>query len=308
MSGGGQRGGQSGPPGPGAPPREDGRPSMGSLVGVDGLRLRTLSWSAPAPRGQVLVVHGLGEHAGRMELLARGLLARGYAVMAYDQRGHGESAGPRGHSESFDLFVGDLARAAAALEGSSSGPAPLFVYGHSMGGLVVLRWLQSADASPRGVVLSAPWLRTAAPVPRWKELLAGILRRVAPSLPVATGLAPEILTRDADRQQSYLSDRLIGRGLSVALYDGVRAAQARVLGSAKQISVPTLVLLPSEDRVADAACTERWAERAGPQVRVMRLQEFRHEPHNELGRDGVFTRVADWMDQQRGPNPGGPRG
>ena len=145
---------------------------QGALETPDGTRLRTLAWHADAPRGRVLLVHGLGEHGGRYDRLAGALAARGYSSLIADLRGHGESGGRRGYVPSFDVFVEDLALAAADAERSLPGNGRLFYYGHSMGGLVLTRYLQVKRPDTPGVIISAPWFGTAVPVPWWKEQAA----------------------------------------------------------------------------------------------------------------------------------------
>jgi alpha-beta hydrolase superfamily lysophospholipase len=242
------------------------------------------------------VVHGLGEHAGRFSLLARALRERGYSVFLYDQRGHGRSEGRRGYVSSFDLFVDDLALAAAEAERELEGPAGLFLYGHSMGALVLIRFLQTHRPSAPGVVLSAPWLGTALPVPRWKELAAAVLRRIAPAARVPTAIAPEQLTSDPELQRAYLEDPLIVHGISVALYDAVLDAQERCVGEDAFPELPVLLLLPLDDPLVDLGRTRGWARGVGPHVEVAELPGMRHEPHNEVGRENVFGQVAHWLD------------
>lgn len=282
-------------------------PSRTTVTGVGGTRLRALSWTPRTPRGRVLVVHGLGEHAGRYDLLAEALGRRGYALLAYDLRGHGESEGRQGHVDAFDLFVEDLAAVHRAVPDLIAGPGLPFLYGHSMGGLVLLRYLQTRRPAAPGVVLSAPWMATAAAIPRWKELLAMVLRRVAPSFPVPTDLTPEDLTRDGERQRRYLEDPLVGHRISVALYDGVLEAQRLALDAGLP-DYPTLLLLPGDDRVADGRTVKRWVEAAGEGVRTVALPGFRHEPHNDVGREDVFALMADWLDDRAGEAPDLPGG
>jgi alpha-beta hydrolase superfamily lysophospholipase len=267
----------------------------GSFEGAGGTRLRTELWPAESPKGRVLVVHGLGEHAGRFSLLARALSERGYSVFLYDQRGHGRSEGRRGWVPGFDALVDDLALAAAEAERELPGPGALFLYGHSMGALVLIRFLQARGWTARGVVVSAPWLGTAVRVPRWKELAAAILRRVAPAFRVPTAIAPEHLTLDPELQRVYLDDPLVQHGISVALYDAVLDAQERCTGDPFP-ELPVLLLLPLEDPLVDLARTRAWAEGLGRRVEVAELAGTRHEPHNDVGRREVFARVADWMD------------
>ena len=273
----------------------DAAPVVGSVKGPGG-RLRTLAWPVERPRGRVVVAHGLGEHAGRYLRLAVALTARGWAVLAYDQRGHGASEGVRGHVASFGDFVGDLEVVRTEASRLLPGEGPSFLYGHSMGGLVALRLVQTVRPDVPGVVLSAPWLATAIPVPGWKRLAAAVLGRVAPALAVPTGMDASLLTRDRALQAEYEADPLVGHRISAGLWDAVRDAQRRALEDDVPMP-PTLLLVPEEDRVADPRTTLRWAEGARGPVEVERLPGFRHEPQNEVGREGAFRTVADWLDR-----------
>jgi alpha-beta hydrolase superfamily lysophospholipase len=269
----------------------------GSFEDAAGTRLRTVVWPAGTPRGRILVVHGLGEHSGRFSLLARALRDRGYSVFLYDQRGHGRSEGRRAYVSGFDRFVEDLALAAAAAERALEGPGTLFLYGHSMGALVLIRFLQTHRPRTPGVVLSAPWLGTRVPVPRWKELSAAVLRRVAPAVRVPTAVAPEQLTADPEMQRAYLDDPLVGHGISVALYDAVLDAQ-RLCAEDAMPALPVLLLLPLDDSLVDIDRTREWASGLGRWVETAELPGTRHEPHNDVGRKALFGKVADWLDDR----------
>lgn len=278
------------------PAQAETRAGRGTLGASDGTRLRTLVWQAPMPRGRVVLVHGLGDHAGRFSRLVPALLQRGYSVLAYDQRGHGESEGRRGYVARFGLFVDDLDRAVGEAEETLSGSGRAFLYGHSMGALVVLRYLQAALRDAPGAILSAPWLATVLRIPRWKTALAAVLRRTAPAFPVPTSIAVDHLMQDPELQRLYLSDELVGHAISVALYDAVVDAQQRALREGTGSPIPVLLLLPLADGLVDVARTEAWAEQAGANVEVARLPGMRHEPHHEPDRESVFRLVGDWLD------------
>ena len=268
----------------------------GWLDAPDGTRLRTRAWHAAAPRGRVLLVHGLGEHGGRYDLLAGALGGRGYSCLIHDLRGQGESEGKRGWVPSFDVFAEDLALAAGEAERSLPGSEPLIYYGHSMGGLVLTRYLQIRRPVATAVVLSAPWFGTAMPVPWWKERAGDVLRWLAPAFPIPTSIDPAQLTADPELQRAFRNDPLIQHGISVGLYDASLAAQELALNGPTIPVVPTLVLLPLADPVVSVARTEQWIRRSGPHVEVLRLPGTLHEPHNDIGRDDVYRRVADWLD------------
>ena len=120
------------------------------LATADGLTLEAFSWSPPAPRAALLLVHGIGEHCQRYGHLIRTLLDRGVTVLAYDLRGHGLSQGPRVYVEQFDTYLSDLDLAIEAAL-SRTVPLPLFLMGHSMGGTIVALHAIERAATPSPV-------------------------------------------------------------------------------------------------------------------------------------------------------------
>jgi alpha-beta hydrolase superfamily lysophospholipase len=275
----------------------------GSLEGFGGVRLRTVAWEAESPKGRVVVVHGLGEHGGRYDLLAGGLVRRGYSVMAYDHRGHGRSEGKRSFVKSFDELVEDLSRAHAHAADTLGGAGPAFLYGHSAGALILLRYLQTRRPHAPGAVLSAPWLATRARIPQWKLWAAVPLRILAPAFRVPTEVKPWQLTSDEELQRRYEQDPMLVHGISVGLYDAVLGAQKAALSVTAPPAVPTLMLIPTEDPVVDGTRAEAWGRSVGG-IDIRRLEGLRHEPHNERSREEVFRLVADWFDA-RTPVEGG---
>ena len=155
-----------------ARPSSGGSPTVGEIGGLGGARLRTLTWTSVSPVGSVLLVHGLGDHAGRYLELAEAMTRAGFAVIAYDQRGHGGSTGKRGHAASFSVFLDDLEAVLTWAREVEGVVHPPFLYGHSMGGLVLLRYLQTRQTAVPGIILSAPWLGLPYTLPRWQELFA----------------------------------------------------------------------------------------------------------------------------------------
>ena len=265
-----------------------------------GVQLRWLRWDVAAPRGSLLIVHGFGDHAGRYRDLPRVLGARGLTVAGYDQRGHGASPGRRGDAADFAGFLSDLDAAWEHAERTL--PAPRFVYGHSFGGLVVIRWVQTRLVRPAGVVLSAPWLATRMAVPRWKLAAARVLLRVAPTLPIASGSdRPEFLTRDPDRAAEYLADRLVHHRVSARFHAATVAAQAEAAGAAWP-DVPTLLILPGDDPLVDADAARSWQKRH-PGIHVLVREHGRHELHNDLDRDEALGAVAAWLESRLPPEP-----
>lgn len=198
---------------------------------------------------------------------------------------------------SFTDYVDDLKTVLNGLDEVLPGAEEPFLLGHSMGGLVAIRFLQTAAYSLRGAVLSAPWLDTALEVPAWKRFAAAVLLRVAPDLPLTGDIRPERLTRDPVRAAAYADDPKVHRRMSSRMWDEVRKAQREALADRLKPGLPVLVLLPGADPVTDVVEAERWArEVAGPDVETVVLEGRRHEPFNDLGREEVFDRMCDWLD------------
>ncbi|MEZ4414160.1 MAG: alpha/beta hydrolase [Gemmatimonadota bacterium] len=274
------------------------RAREGVFEGAGGTVLRWRLWLPDHPRAAVLIVHGWGEHAGRYEMVAGTLTGRGLAVFAYDQRGHGRSEGARGHVDRFDDLVADLGRARDEAADRIGEPGITWVtLGHSLGGLVVLRALDTGLVGVAAAVISAPWLATAVPVSPLRRRLAEALDHVWPSVGLPTGTRPELLTRDPRMIREYREDPLNHSRMSPRLFFEVERTQAHVLQMPPLVRVPTLMLVPEADLLVDPATSIAYAEkRAGHGMELLRLPGLRHEPLNEVEREDVLRQVGSWMD------------
>ena len=262
---------------------------------ADGARL-ALRWARAAgrARGALILLHGWGEHGGRYGELAGWLAERGVSVWALDQRGHGRSPGKRGHVSRFAQFVSDVAALRKLVGGEEQ--APQLLFGHSVGGAVVLRYLETAPEGLAGAIVSSPFLAFAMAVPPWKRALARILLDLYPALPVATGLNVAHLSTDPAVGQAALSDPLYHRVMTPRAYREILLAQAAVLAEGRRIGVPLLVLLAGDDRIASRAASEAFARGLGGEVSVTVYEGFFHEIFNEPQRARVYRDVERWLD------------
>lgn len=278
----------------------------GTRVGEDpGARGSLLSWRfwiSTSHRATLVLIHGLGEHAGRYESLAGLLAERGISVFSFDLRGHGRSQGRRGDLLAFQDFLGDLHRMESVLSRVCSqeriSPEPRFLFGHSLGALVAIRRLQESGPKPhgyRGAVISAPWLAT--PVPPWLKAVAGFLGRTAPSLPLPTGLSPKKLTRDPEKAREWRDDPRVHTRMTGRLFRAVEEAQSLCLdqGDALQ-GLPMLFLVPEEDPVVSSAVTLEFVQGIDDEAhRVEILKGRMHEALNDLGREEVYGILRSWF-------------
>lgn len=268
----------------------------GRMTGAGGDSLRTVWWTAREPRGAAVIVHGHGEHAARYEHVARALNQRGISVFSFDHRGHGLSAGDRGHAASFAVLLEDLDRAWSEA-GTVLGRAPGFLIGHSMGGLVAVAWAVSRMPELKGLVLSAPWLATAVPVPWWKIAAGRIAARILPRIPMDTGTRVEALTTDPEVIAGYEADPLVHSTITPKLYVEVERGQEQVREATDQVKVHTLFFVPGADRLADASTTLTFAEALPREMTtIVELPGFHHEPFNETGRSEVIARLCAWLE------------
>lgn len=272
------------------------RTGEGAFEGVGGLRLRYRTHEVQQARAALLVVHGLGEHGGRYRDFAEMMGTAGVSTFVLDQRGHGLSEGRRGHVTSFDVLLQDLDRFRREVSGFIDARLPLFLLGHSMGGLVALRYLEEYDTPVRGAIILAPWLGTAVDVPRWKATMASALTRVLPSMPFRNGIDPDALCRDPVVVRAYREDPLVHDRITPRLFTQASAAMGDVLRRSDRIRTPLLFLLPGADRVVDTQRTLAFARSlAAPDVSIRVYPGHYHELLNEPDRAATVRELRDWL-------------
>lgn len=276
----------------------------------DGVRLLTRHWAAglpsddapltrhwpeQAPRGAVLLVHGLGEHSGRYEEVGERFAAAGLETFAWDLRGFGASGGERAHVDDWSRFHDDVQDRLAATRAAVPG-RPVVLYGHSMGGLIALGYCVSTRPLPDLLVLSAPGIDDN--LASWKRIAAPILARVAPRLRIANGIDSTMLSRDVDRQKAVDADPLVQTTSTTRFGALAFAEQPRVRAAAARLAVPTLVIHGGDDPIVPVGATEFLVNLPGVTRKV--YPGVRHELHNEPEGPSVLGEVIAWIDGQLG--------
>jgi alpha-beta hydrolase superfamily lysophospholipase len=263
---------------------------------ADGARLALRrSPAAVRARAALILLHGFGDHSGRYGGVAAWFAARGISVYALDQRGHGRSPGKRGHVSRFAQFLSDVAALRKLVAGEEAGRQLLL--GHSFGGTVALRYLETDPQGVAGAIVSSPFLAVAMKVAAWKVLLARLLLDIRPSLPVPTGLDVTHLSTDPAVGQAARSDPLYHRVMTPRAFHELRAAQAEVVAAGRHIAVPLLFLLAGDDRIVARQTSEAFARTLPGDVTVKVYDGFFHEIFNEPQRATVFRDVEQWLDR-----------
>lgn len=245
--------------------------------------------------GRVILVHGLGEHAGRYGRLASLWANMGLETWAFDLRGHGRSPGRRG-AVPYQTLVADLTEQIRSTSAGDAGPLALF--GHSLGGGLVAHWLtQHRDHGIRCAVLSAPWLELTQPPASW---LIPIYRCAASCLGGwrIRGVPPvEQLTSNPAAIEEFRQDRLLHRWISLQLAVGAYDAGRTALANAASCVVPVLGLHSPEDAVTSAAATRQFCKRA-PLGEYWEWPGLKHELHQEVGWEERYRLVGEWLIRQ----------
>ncbi|MEO5917975.1 MAG: lysophospholipase [Candidatus Limnocylindrales bacterium] len=250
-------------------------------------------WPAEAPRAAVVIVHGLGEHSGRYEVVGSQLAAAGLETFSWDLRGFGASGGERAYVDTFARYYDDLADRLAAARAALPG-RPVVLYGHSLGGLITLGYCLSDRTPPDLMVLSAPGIADS--LAAWKHVAAPILARIVPKLHIANGIGPKMLSRDEGIQQAVQADPLVQTSTTAWLGALGFAEQARVRAAASRLSVPTLVIHAEDDELVPVQASEALATIPGVTRRT--YPGIRHELHNEPEGPSIVAGVIAWIEWQ----------
>jgi alpha-beta hydrolase superfamily lysophospholipase len=268
-------------------------PLPDSLLSADGTRLKLHTWPGEARRGTVLIVHGLGEHAGRYAHVAAWLAERGFATIAYDHRGHGLSEGARGVIPTPTALLDDLGTVVNAVRPKQG---PFILLSHSMGGAVtaefVARRIRSADL----VILSSPALKARLNFVKRAQLAIGLA--LAPSLTQPNGLDATGIAHDPSTVQRYLNDPLVHNRVSARLAKSILDAGEAALAAAPKWSTATLLVYAGSDRLVDPAGSDAFAASAPREVvESKRFETLFHEILNEGALAApVFARIEKFLD------------
>lgn len=257
-------------------------------------------WPTEGPvRALVLIVHGIAEHSGRYEALAADLVRAGFAVGALDHRGHGRSGGKRVQVVSFDDLVDDLATFAGLMRECYPDPLPVFVLGHSMGGLVSLRYLIRDRPEVAGLVLSGAAAAKPEDISGFTIAVGNLLSKIAPDVGVAS-LQLGKISRDPQVVTDYNNDPLVTNA-KIRARMGAQVLWAMEVTEKElpTLTVPILIMHGGDDVVTPPDGSRMIAERVGSTDKTLTIYDgLWHEIYNEPERDVVIADVIDWLNHE----------
>lgn len=249
-----------------------------------------------APKANLAYVHGFGDHVARHVSLAERCAKEGYAFFGLDLRGHGRSAGQRGFIASWDDYLADVAALIAVAR--KGGPSlPVFLVGHSVGGVIAIDYAIRHGEELSGLVATAPELGTL-PVAPALVLIGRILSKAWPRFSLSAPLDLDALSRDTAMVEETRRDPLYHNKGTARLGTELQAAIEWVHTHAAQLRVPLLVLQGGADRIAQPDATKRFFELAGSLDKELLFYE---NAYHELDRDAeakrVFKDLLAWLDR-----------
>ena len=271
----------------------------------DGLHLEENRWLPDGePTAVVVVVHGFTEHSGRYAQAAEELCSRGYAVVAADLRGHGRSEGDRVFVDSFGQYLDDLQVQLIRIR-QRWPKKRLFLFGHSMGGTIVLclaieRPAVMQEYAVRGIVLSAAALRVADGLFPILRRLAGIVSRIMPRMKIVR-IGSNRISRDADAVADFKNDPLVFHGrFPVRTGAEILRVLDELSGRYAELKLPFLLLQGTDDKVVDPTACRRLVAQAKSPDKELRLYEgYYHDLLHEIDRETVLGDIAGWLDSRR---------
>jgi len=266
---------------------------------TDGLTLFGRAWISPQPKpkGIVHLVHGLGEHSGRYVHIGEALSEAGYHLMAFDLRGHGLSEGKRGYIPDYDHLLEDIQHFIHGSTQQVPNNLPSFLYGHSLGGALVINYVLRRINNMVGVIVTSPLLATAFDPPKVKILAAKLMAKTFPAFTLKNGLETEALSRDQAVVKAYLDDVYVHDLLSARLGMDMLENGQDALKSASDWKLPLLLMHGTADRITSHLASQEFAEKAGDMVDLVLWQDYYHEIHNDIGAEKVIIKIITWLDE-----------
>lgn len=264
----------------------------------DGLELYANAWTPDGQaRGLVCLVHGLGEHIGRYQDDAAALTQAGYILAGFDQRGFGQSAGRKGHTPSLDAYFDDIGHFLDAT--AQRYPSlPTFLYGHSMGGILVLAYTPLRRPPVVGVIATSPGLKSSIEAQKAKVLLVKLLGSALPTLTLQSEIDAQMLSRDPRVAEEYVNDPLVHTTVTAGWGKAMLQAVPLAYQQAPNFPVPLLLMHGADDQIAYPEGSRLYAGLA-PQDKLTfkEWKGFKHELHTDAEKAVIFETMAAWLNE-----------
>ncbi len=249
------------------------------------------------PRGSLLIIHGLADHCGRYGNFVNHFVPRGYAVYGIDHPGHGKSEGKRVFIKKFGDFIENLNTYLEMILTWQPGK-PVFLYGHSMGGLIGSIFLLENQKKITGAILSGPGVKVPENISSGVILAGKVFSILMPGFGLI-GLDASHVSRDPAVVQAYIDDPLVFSGKTTArLAAELLKAMKRISSESEKITLPILILHGGDDKLVDPASAQMLYDKVTSQDKTLKIYDrLYHEIINEPERDTVLADMEKWLEK-----------
>lgn len=266
----------------------------------DNLRLLGYDWQPDSkPKAIVCMIHGFADHTNRFVHVADFLVKKGYGYVGFDLRGHGKSDGKRGHTPDYDTLMKDIFTFVNIVKEKYK-DIPLFLYGHSMGGNLVLTYvLRYHPQYFTGIIVTSPWLQLSFEPPAIKVALGRLIGKIFPTFTEKSEVDAQGLSHDPEIGKAYKADPLVHNDISVSMFTGITSAGEAALIAAHRFHLPLLLMHGTADPITSHRASKKFAVQVKPNlIKFVEWKDMKHELHNEICKTEVLTTISDWIEDR----------
>ena len=265
----------------------------------DNVNIYAKEWAPANPKAVICLVHGLGEHVNRYAHLAKYFGHHGFVTIGNDHYGHGQSGGKRGHVPDYESLMEEISKLVVNATERYEG-LPIFLYGHSMGGNLVMNYVLQRHPKIAGMIATGPVIQVpkAAQPSAGLMMVAKIMNKIYPSLQQPNGLDVNNISSDPAEVKKYQADPLVHDKISMRLALVLLEKAAFLDNYEGEMPIPTLLMHGSKDHITSPQGTIDFAKRVGGDLKFKLWNDMVHELHNEPSKQAVFKFVLEWMEKR----------
>lgn len=253
-------------------------------------------WEAKTTKAVVVLAHGMGEHSGRYQHVAKKLTDNDFSVVTFDHFGHGKTTGKRGHNPSFEAVLESVSKTIEKAK-ELFPRKPIFLYGHSMGGNVVINYAIRKKHTLKGIIATSPFLKLAFQPPKIKLVVGKLLQKIAPSITMGNELDANDISREKIEIAKYVNDLLVHDKISPNFSLTFIETGQWAIENANKLQTPMLLLHGTGDKIIDYKGSQEFAKNS--KNTTLKLYEGGyHELHNDLCKEEMLQDVVNWLNSQ----------
>lgn len=251
-------------------------------------------WQPKNPKSVIILVHGMGEHVLRYtDFVIPKLVENNFVVIGFDQFGHGQSEGKRGHCPNYEALLNMLE---IVIEKSKTDfqNLPIYLYGHSMGGNLVINYCLKKSHNLKGIIATSPFLRLAFQPPKWKMILGKLLLKIAPSVALPSELEVNAISRNKNEVKRYSEDKLVHDKISPMYSFPIMKNGEWAIKNSHKLKTSMLVCHGTGDRIIDYNASEEFCDNT-KKATLKLFNDGYHELHHDLCKDEFMETILNWL-------------